>query len=377
MRLASATGFLAVALLATACGSTPRRAPGDVSIGKQLASLGFEGRTYMHDLSEAASVNVHAVHRMDDDLLIEDLHGHLTYVDGSSLNVSWEFYGLPRPFSHAPSFTPSAIVGIADGWLFVISRANGVPSPDPRVVDVIPSASPVANDTTIYVPTYPTPAGNKTVYAISLGSGYQGWGQRTHSDVTADMAKGGQLGGDTIYFATETGEVYAFPAYVATERKPEAAWTAHAQSHVRYDLSVSGEDLGVVTDDGRMICYDRITGGVRWEAYGNNGERAEGAAQFSENHAFYRRAGSFHAYARDTGTPAWSIEGATTFLAERDDKMLIGAPGGVVMSVDTATGKVLGRAHLPGVRFPAQPVKNGTVHVVTNHGLLMAVEYGW
>src|SRR5438093_1119998 len=79
----------------------------------------------------------------------------------------------------------------------------------------------VANDTTFYAPSYPTPSGNKTVTAISLASGFLGWGNRTSTDIVGGMVKGGPGPGDEFYFATSDGHLYAFPMYGATERNPE------------------------------------------------------------------------------------------------------------------------------------------------------------
>ncbi len=375
MRLASATAWLMLGLATAACRSTP--APSDDDITARLAALGVEGKTYVHDLGETASIQVHAVHEMDGDFLIEDVHGDLTYVDGATLNVRWEYYGLDEPFVEAPSATPSAIIGISNDQLHVITRDAGVPSPAPRWVDVIPSAAPVANDSTMYVATYPTPSGNRTVYSIGLGSGFKGWGARTRGDVIAAMAKGGSLGGDTFYFATTNGAIFAYPTYAATERNPEPAWQGHAASPVRFDLTVDGDDLGVVTDDGRMICYDRITGNVRWEAYPAIGAHAESAPQFSDTLAFYRRGGKLWAFDRATGAPQWSVDEAESFVAQRGDRILLTAEEDMVVSVDAATGEVQARASMPHVIFPTQRVKDGTVTAITDTGMLVSVELGW
>jgi outer membrane protein assembly factor BamB len=362
-------------LATAACQSTP--APSDDEIEVRLEALGVDGKTYVHDLAETSSIHIHAVHQVDGDFLIEDVHGDLTYVDGATLNVRWEFYGLDEPFVEAPSFTPSAVIGISGNQMHVITRDNGVPSPSPRYVDVIPSAAPVATDSTMYVATYPTPSGNKTVYSIGLGSGYVGWGARTRGDVVASLAKGGPLGGDTFYFATTDGALYAYPTYAATERQPEAAWQAHVAADVRFDLVVDGDDLGVVSGDGRLICYDRITGNVRWEAYPDSGQWPESSAQFSENHVFYRRGGKLYAYDRETGAGLWSVEDGRSFIGVRDGRVLIAADGEMVLAIDAATGEVKGSVHMPHVWFPVQSATNGTIHAITDEGLIVAVEYGF
>lgn len=375
MRLASATAWLMLGLATAACQSTP--APGDDDIKDRLAELGVEGKTYVHDLGESDSIHVHAVHEMDGDFLIEDVHGDLTYVDGATLNARWVYYGLDEPFAQAPSHTPTAIIGISDDKLQVITRDAGVPNPPPRWIDVIPSSAPVATDSTLYVATYPTPSGNKTVYAIGIGSGYIGWGARTESDVVSDLGKGGAMGGDTFYFATVRGAIYAYPTYLATERDPQPAWQAHAAAQVRLDLTVDGDDLGVVADDGRMICFDRITGNVRWEAYPDAGERPESSAQFSDTHAFYRRGGKLCAFDRASGAKLWSVEGGREFVARRGDRVIVTADDDMVLSVDATSGEVKASVHLPHVYLPAQRTTNGNVTAITGDGLLVSVELGW
>ena len=232
MRLASATSWALLALFVAGCGSVPE-APDDEGLKAGLAALGVEGRTYVHDLGQLSEMLVRDVYADGGDFLIEDVHGHLTYVDGDTLNVRWEYLGMDAPYTMAPSFTPSTITGISNSKVYVLTRSAGVPEPTPRWVDLIPSAAPVATDSTAYVPTYPTPAGNKTVYAVGLGSGYIGWGARAKGDVVSSMAKGGPEAGDTFYFATTEGGIVAYPAFLASERNPEPAWTAYHLSRTR------------------------------------------------------------------------------------------------------------------------------------------------
>jgi outer membrane protein assembly factor BamB len=227
MRSASVVGIVALALVGAACRTAGTRPTGDRELAAKLRELGVEGKTYANDLGQVANIRLGRVHMAGDDLLIEDIHGHLTYVDGATLNPRWDYYGLERPFDKKPDFTPSAIIGLAGGKVFVINRGNGTTDIEPWRLDVVPSGAPVATDTTIYVPTFATPSGNKTVYAVNLVSGFQGWGWRTNADVVGALAKGGPGAGDQFYFATTDGVVYAFPAYPASEANPELGWVAN------------------------------------------------------------------------------------------------------------------------------------------------------
>jgi outer membrane protein assembly factor BamB len=377
MRLASAMGIVALALTGAACRTSAARPAGDKELAAKLAELGIEGKTYANDLGQVGSIQLGRVFVAGDDLLIEDIHGHLTYLDGASLNPRWEYYGLPRPFDKAPDFTPSAIIGISGGKVFVINRSNGTTDIEPRRIDVVASGHPVANDATIYVPTFPTPSGNKTVYAISLTSGFQGWGWRTDADVVGGMAKGGPGAGDEFYFATSDGMLYAFPTYSATQRDPEMGWMTNLHGAVTNDLALEGDDLGVVTTDGRLVCVDRVTGRVRWEVYANASENAEGSASFSSKLAFYRCGGQLRAIARDTGVKAWAVNGATAFVAERGGRILLAAGDRHLLSVDKKTGEVLARADVNGWYFPPRVAPDATIIAVSSRGQVMSIESGF
>jgi outer membrane protein assembly factor BamB len=377
MRLASAIGIVALALSGAACRTAGLPKSGDIELEAKLVKLGVEGKTYTNDLSQVAAIRVAKVYVIGDDFLIEDLQGHLTYVDGATLNPRWEYFGLPRVFDKAPDYTPSAVIGLAGGKLFVINRSNGTTDIEPRHVDVVPSGAPVATDTTIYVPTFPTPSGNKTIYAISIGSGFMGWGWRTNSDVVGAMAKGGPGAGDEFYFATSDGVLYAFPTYPAGAATTDIGWTTNLHGVVLNDIVVEGNDIGVVMQDGRLVCADRITGAVRWEAYSTSSEQAVGSASFSSKYAFYRCGGELRAFARDTGNKVWSVKGAHSFVAERGGRMLLAGNDGTLISVDKKTGQELGRADAKGWTFPTRITPDSTVYGVSEHGTLVAIESGF
>lgn len=377
MRLASAIGIVALALTSAACRTAGAHASGDKELAAKLQGLGIEGKTYTNDLGQVDSIRLGKVYVVGSDLMIEDIHGHLTYIDGATLNPRWEYYGLPRPFDMAPDSTPSAIIGVSAGKLFVISRDNGMTDMEPRRLDLVPSGAPVATDTTIYVPTFATPSGNKTVYAVSLGSGFQGWGWRTNADVVGAMAKGGSGAGDEFYFATADGMLYAFPTYPATTRDPELGWMTDLHGAVTNDLAIDGADVAVVMNDGRLVCVDRITGGVRWEAYAGSREHAEGSASFSSTHAFYVCGGELRAFSRATGTKAWAVKGATAFVAERGGRVLVAGPNGSLISVDKKTGEVLGRADVRGWYFPPRIAADSTIYAISKTGALVAIESGF
>ena len=377
MRLASAIGIVALALTSAACRTAAPRPTGDKELATKLTELGVEGKTYTNDLGQVASIRLGKVYVIGDDFLIEDIHGHLTYVDGATLNPRWEYYGLPHAFDKAPDSTPSAVIGIAGGKIFVINRSNGTTDMDPRRVDVVPSGAPVATDSTIYVPTFPTPSGNKTVYAVSIGSGFMGWGWRTNSDIVGAMAKGGPGAGDEFYFATSDGVLYAFPTYPATASSTDLGWTTNLHGVVLNDIVVEGNDIGVVLHDGRLVCADRITGVVRWEAYAGSGEQAVGSASFSSKYAFYRCGGELRAFARDTGDKAWAVKGGEAFVAERGGRILLTGHDGTLISVDKKTGKELGRMNAKGWTFPARITPDSTLYGVSTYGALVAIESGF
>jgi outer membrane protein assembly factor BamB len=377
MRLASAIVVVALALTTAACRTSMGRPSGDKDVAAKLRELGIEGKTYANDLGQVASVRVGNVYMIGPDLLIEDIHGHLTYIDGATLNPRWEYYGMPRGFDKKPDHTPSSVIGISGGKLFVISRNNGTTEPEPRRIDIVPSGAPVATDSTIYVPTFPTPSGNKTIQSSSIATGFMGWGFRTNADIVGGMAKSGPGAGDEFYFAATDGMLYAFPTYSATAATTDMGWSTNVHGAVLADLAIEGPDLAVVTTDGRLICIDRVTGAVRWEAYADGRERTEGSPMFSAKLLFYRCGGEFRAFARDTGAKVWAVKDATGFVAERGNRLLLSAPGGRLISVDKKTGEVVGRMDAPGWTFPSNVAPDTTVYGISTYGALLSVETGF
>jgi outer membrane protein assembly factor BamB len=247
----------------------------------------------------------------------------------------------------------------------------------PAPVGLVLSARPVANESSLYAPTFPTPRGNKTIQCVSLTTGYHGWGWRTDSDVVADLVKAGPNGGDMVYAATTIGDVYAFPAFPASERDPQPAWVTRLHAGVRKNLVLDGDDLGVVTSDNRLVCIDRITGEVRWAKYANVGEEASSAAQFSSKHAFYVCGGELRAYDRATGAPAWRLAGARQFVCERGARTILTDGGSRLWAVDTKSGAVLAEGEAPGWTFPSRAKPDATLLAVSDQGLLVGVEHGW
>lgn len=379
MRLPSAFGALTVATLAAACSIPVAPQPRPEPAIAALKDVGVEGKTYYADLGADRVFKVGNVWNVADDLLIEDIHGGLIYLDGATLTPRWAYFGLGAPFDRAPDFTETTVVGVAKGRVHVISRRNGLDVIEPARVSVVPSAGVVANDTTMYIPTFRTPNGNRTVQSVNLADGYEGWGWRTDTDIVADLAKAGLHGGDMFYAAAEDGTVYGFPMYVATARDYEPSWATSLRSGVRGHrrLAVAGDDLAVVTDDHRLVMMDRITGNVRWEAYPNSGDRATSAAQLSAKHAFYAVAGELRAFDRASGARVWSVKGATRFVAERGARTLLTDADGNLIAVETKTGNVLGRKPMKGWRLPTRTTPDATVIAINNGGVVVAVETGW
>jgi outer membrane protein assembly factor BamB len=346
-------------------------------VREALKDLGVEGKSYVNDLGAVSSVHLNHVYLMGDDLLVEDIHGHLTYVDGGTLFARWEYHGLPRPFDAQPCATSSAVVGVAAGRLYVLSRSAGIEEIAPRMVPVVPSAAPVADDSTLFVPTYKTAATNKTLQSVSLGSGYAGWGWRTNTDIVNDLAISGVAGSSIVYACTTEGAVLAFPASVATTRDVEPLWTTSLHAQIVADPVLAGDDLGLITKDGRLVVLDRLGGSLRWEAYANPGERTSGDPQFGPSHAYYVCGGELRAFDRATGAQAWTLKGAVRFVAERGTRTLLEGEGGTLYSVETKTGKVLSKKSFPGWTFPTRAAKDATFLAISNRGMLVSVESGW
>ncbi len=382
MRLLSASLVAGLALASTGCAFSFGRASGSARpsaepVRETLKALGVEGRSYVNDLGAVASVQVHRIHAIENDLLVEDIHGHLSYIDGATLFPRWAYTGLGGNFEGKPCATATAVVGVSKGRIHVLSRNAGVDEIAPRLVPVVPSGGLAATESTAYVPTWRTPDGSKTLQSVSLGSGYVGWGVRTETEIRTDLLIGGAAGSEVVYCATTGGSVLAFPASDASRREVDPAWTLSVHSQILRNMALDGGDLGIVTEDHRLMCVDRITGAIRWEAFRASGEKSEGSAQFSPSHAFYVCGGELRAYDRGTGALAWTAKGATRFVAERGMRTLLAGPGGKLVSVETKSGKVLGSKSLPGWSFPTRSAQNATVIGISDRGMLVSVETGF
>jgi hypothetical protein len=376
MRISSAFAVLTVAACAAACSVPVARAPRAEPAIASLKDLGVEGKTTWSNLGADRAFHLNRIWNVGNDLLLEDIHGALVYLDGGTLMARWVYNGLPRPFDSAPDWTATSIVGVCKDRAYVISRRNGLDEIDPARLGVVPSAGVAANDSTLFVPTYKTPSGNKTIQSVNLTDGYLGWGWRTESDVMVNLAKAGLQGGDMIYAATEDGNVIGMPALPASSRDPEPAWMVDLHSGVHRQLTVAGEDVGVVTDDHRLMVLDRITGAHRWTAYPNAGDRAESGAQFSASHAFYRVSGELRAFDRASGQKAWAVRGASAFVAQRGSRTIL-ANGDGLVAVETKSGRVLGRKSMRGWRFPMRATPDATVVAISEQGMVVGVETGW
>lgn len=377
MRLPSAFVVLAVAAFAAGCSIPVAPSPKPDPAIAALKDLGVDGRTYVSDLGADRAFRLNRVFPAGDDLVIEDISGGLTYIDGKTLMPRWAYFGLPRTFDEAPDASETLFVGVAKSKVYVLSRRTGAEVIAPSEIAVVPSAGAVANETTLYVPTYRTPSGNKTVVSVNLADGYVGWGFQTGDDVEVDLAKGGPHGGDMMYVASAAGVLYGVPTYAATARTTDPSWTVNLRSGVHKQITVAGDDLGVVTDDHRLMCLDRITGTIRWEVYPSSGEQASSGAQFSSKQAFFVCGGETRAYDRATGAMAWSAKGGWSFVAERGTRTIFADGKGTLAALDTATGKVLGTKSMPGWTFPARHTPDATIVGISNAGMVVSVETGW
>lgn len=377
MRLPSALILAAAATVLASCSipvAQPQRPEPTLA---SLRELGVEGKHYFADYGADRAYKLNRVWAIGNDLLLEDVTGSLLYMDGTTMTPKWAYHGLPRTFDRAPDYTDTMVVGVCKGRVYALTRRAGVEVIDPAPVAMVPSGGVVASESTLYVPTFRTPRGNKTILSVNLADGYQGWGLRTQADIVVDLAKAGIGGGDIVYAATEDGTIHGIPMYVANKLDPEPAWTTSVHAGIHRNLAVAGEDLGVVTDDSRLVCLDRITGAQRWTAYPGPGEEAASAAQFSPSNAYYVCGGEMRAYDRATGMHRWSHKHATTFVAERGMRTILSDGKGTLFAVETASGKQLGWKSMPGWRFPARAAKDATVVGVSNTGMVVAVETGF
>jgi outer membrane protein assembly factor BamB len=370
--------IVAVALAALTFGcQTVERSTVEASVTAQLLELVPDGRVFPNDLATDREVGVADAWLFDRELIIQDSYGRLTSLDRGDLGARWYFAGVPGLTDFAPTAGPVSIGFVHKGVFYEVKRDFGVLMHTMRL-SFVPSAPLALSDSTAWGACLATSGGNQTLLSINLATGLTGWGMSTRGSVVSAPVFNIAESRNMLYFATETGRVYGFPAEGAASAAPEPAWSTAVHGRVTSSPVVSRDPAGgssdllfVTTENGEVWALDLVTGQTRWVAY--SGRMISGAAWPAGDQVYFQNTDGFQAVSRADGQKAWSLPVTGTFIARRGDTMFLRTTDGVVHAVATASGEILRSVGFSrSVRFLPN-LKDGVLYAFTDKGLVMAL----
>ena len=355
---------LMAVLALTSCRSRPDRQGQEAALTQTLTELLPDGRIYPNDLSVKQ-------HLFDSHVLVLDRDNNVTALDRKNLEAKWYYSRLGHQLDFPPSVGAVSVAMIADGVLHEVDRWYGNQL-HVFPLDFIPSAGAGASDSTAYVPSLAAGAGVKTLTTVNLATGIEGWGLSTRGSILHAPIVGGTAVRPTVYFTSEDGGVFAYPATSAAKSTPVPSWMAgtHGRNVAPPTLF---EDLYLVgSDQGDLWAFDRVTGEVAWLSL--SGSPITEAAFGSGDQVYYRNANGFHALDRAKGKALWTLPEDAMFIVRRPEAVYVQTDNWVVKALDPMTGEVL-----RSVRFPRETVfltnqMDGIFYAVRPDGFLFAVD---
>jgi len=368
-----AAAVLVIVGASTACTGLDRRAMEEQMTGK-LNDLLPGGRIYPNDLGVNREMSVRGVYLENPELLVEDAHGRVTALDRLSLKPLWFYAGLPEPLEFAPTMTAATIVMISDGKFFEVDRRFGNETNRNVQLHFVASAGAAATASTAYVPTLAAPEGNPTLITVNLLTGIEGWRLATRGTITAPPVIGGSATRPVLYFVTDRGGVFAFPADSATGAAPDPSWMTRTHGRNLHSPVLYGDVLLVGSDQGDLWSLSRVTGTVNWSL--KSGEAVIGQPWASGDQVYFSNREGFHAVDATNGNVLWTLPAVAKFIVRRPEAVIVRTRDGVVHALDHETGEVVNSVEFPGgVAFPAN-MMDDTLYAVTRGGLVFAVDTG-
>jgi hypothetical protein len=364
----------AVSAPLSGCASKPVK-PRDEVFRKAMADgLGFSGRMLVVDLGQQSRVRVAKDGvRLDGEFLLVEESGHRFNALGrDNLHLAWSYNGLGAPTRGQPVLTATSFLGMTTTELHQVNLAYGHQEGGTVHFDMAPSAGFTATVGTAYVPCWGGSRGEKTLRTLNLATGLEGWGWRTPGDIRGDMAIGGEPPRQSVYFATDDGEVYSLPTTGADGPAPNYNWRHDTHGPVTAGLTVSGEDLFVASQDGFLYCLDRITGGVKWAAPHETPLLEAPVATAGSVYQF--RTGGLWCHDRATGAVRWKFKGGARFILEREGKVLVEMLDGTLSELD-ASGTVVAALGNGGYSYPTN-IRDDNLYGVSADGLVLKIEVG-
>lgn len=373
IRTAALVGLAAGCAAFAGCKSGPPKARDEVVSRSLATSFGFSGRKLAIDLGQTGPVRLRASSaRLDGPyLVLVEEPNRVQAIDRNDLMPAWVYDGLPGDLRYPPSRTALSFLVMSNDELHQLDLRYGHQRGGAIHFDLAPSAPHAGTAGTAYVPSWGGSRGQRTLRTLNLVTGHEGWGYRTPGDIRGGIVVGGEPPRQTVYFATDSGDVYGMPAVEAAARAPEASWVTKTHGPVTADLVVNEGDLFVSSQDGFLYCMDRITGGVKWAAPHETPLLTSPSA--TKGSVYQARAGEVWAHDRATGAIRWKAK-AGRFVAEREGKVILAAEDGSLMSLNAA-GEIVGTMPSGGFYYPTN-VDDGTLYAISGDGFIYKLEVG-
>lgn len=370
---AAVLGLTMAAFSGLGCASGPR-APRDESLRKGIeTTFGFSGRPLAVDLGQSGPVRLEAsaTRLMGDFLVLISAPNRIEVLNRDTLQADWAYHALPGGLRYTPTLSALSMLVMSMNELHQIDLVYGHSSPAIHY-DMSPSSAFAATAGTAYVPAWGGARGEKTLRTLNLVTGLEGWGYMTPGDIRGGVVVGGQPPRQTVYFATDAGQVYAMPAAEASARGPEIAWSCETRGPVTAPLCVDGEELFAASHSGFLYCMDRVTGNIKWAA--PHETPLEEAPVATKGFVYQTRGGEMWCHERATGKTLWKVKGAARFVVERDGKAMVASHDGQIWSVN-ASGAVTAKMSMGGMYYPTN-LRDDSIYAVSGDGLVFKLEKG-
>jgi hypothetical protein len=374
--VAVALGLAAVSAAVPACASRPKK-DRDVRLAATLKEkFGFTGRRLAVDLGQSARTRLDPAQTQLEGafLVLREEPNRVQTLDRDDLMPAWAYHALPGSLRYPPTLTAISMLLMSEDELHQVDLRFGHAMGPAIHFDLSPSAAFVGTVGTAFVPSWGGSRGEKTIRTLNLETGLEGWGYRTPGDIRGAMVIGGVPPRQTVYFATDAGDVYALPAAEADRHAPEPSWVQTARGPVTAGLTLEGDELFVAAESGFLYCLDRITGSVKWAAPHETPLTESPVA--TRVSVYEHRTGSLWCHDRATGNVRWRLAGASRLVAEREGKSVVAADNGDLWAVD-GSGSVVGKVELAGRDFyyPTNS-RDGSIFAVSADGYVFKLEVG-
>lgn len=364
--------LLALPLLLSACRTAPNRGEVEEGYTGKIAELMPDGRVYPNDLSVGRHrFAVTGAWLFDSQILVQDGENEITALDRKSLEAKWAYMRLGAPLDFAPTMSPTSAVMIADGVLHEVDRWLGNQL-HVFPLDFVPSAGAAATDSTAYIPSLAAAAGTNTLTTVNLTTGLEGWGLSTRDSIGCAPVIGGSATRPILYFVSEDGSVFAYPADSSVGGTPTPSWMTGTHGRNVSCPTLSDDLLLVGSDAGDLWAFDRVTGETAWVKM--SGSPITASPWASGDQVYFRNPEGFFALSRAEGNELWSLKTPCDFLVRRPDAVYVSMGEGLVQALDPQSGEVL-----RSVRFPRETIflanqMDGVFYVVSPDGYVFAVD---